>query len=120
MERSEKKLDETPVQAIKNLIARYDLEILEDNRRLENMLMDLCGACQREIFVLTSVIRENIPRQLLENGKNIESKALYFVELVQEKLMLSRQAACWAIASWTNILGIRMAGANKQLIKKLA
>lgn len=57
--------------ALDQMIRQYGHSIVEDARRCESILHDLCPESRREVFILSSAIRERVPAELLGSQSTV-------------------------------------------------
>jgi hypothetical protein len=100
-----------------DLVARYGRRLLEEPRRLENLLRDLCGEERREIFVLVSALRAGVPAQLQAAQ---DAWLLLTVERLSRHLFdefgLRQEVARWAVESWAVALGGNVAQRDEVVV----
>lgn len=97
-----------PQRTLKRLLKQYGQELIDDPRRTEALLRDLCGQHTREIFVLVNAQRQRIPSDLLAAPAWMPRQATYsrLSRLLQTKLALTEDAADWAVAAWAIALDL--------------
>lgn len=97
-----------PQRILKRLVKQYGHELVEDPRRTEALLRDLCGRHTREIFVLVNAQRQRVPSELLNAPKWLPSAATHtrLSRLLQSKLAITPEAADWAVETWANALDL--------------
>ena len=103
-------MDDFPRQKLREIIALYGRTIIEDRRRLEALLADLCGEHKREINVLIGALKERVPDDLLNASAQVPLPVL-LIQLsrrLQDNLGLTDEAARWAIESWAIALGVAL------------
>ncbi|HXF62913.1 MAG TPA: SH3 domain-containing protein [Caldilineaceae bacterium] len=95
-----------PQRTLKRLIKQYGPDLVNDPRRTEALLNDLCGQHRREIFVLINAQKQRVPAELLAAPAWMPSQAVYarLSRQLQEKLALTQDAADWAVAAWAGAL----------------
>ena len=75
--------------------------------RLEAVLKDYCGEFRREIFVLVSCQRVNVPEQLQsQGGPSIRHACARLAHKLEQNLAISSDAARWGVESWAIALGL--------------
>jgi hypothetical protein len=101
-------MHDVPRQKLQAIVDRYGEAIVDDVRRSRALLLDLCGAYRREIFVLTTAQEEQVPNDLLEMEGRVPTSVL--VAQLTRRLMdnraLTEDAARWAVESWAEALGV--------------
>jgi hypothetical protein len=97
-----------PQRTLKRLLKQYGRELIEDPRRTEALLRDLCGQHTREIFVLVNAQKQRVPIDLLAAPTWMPRQATYtrLSRLLQTKLALTEDAADWAVAAWAAALDL--------------
>lgn len=95
-----------PQRTLKRLVKQYGRELVEDPRRTEALLRDLCGQHPREIFVLVNAQRQRVPLELINAPQWLPSAATHtrLARLLQSKLAITPEAAEWAVESWATAL----------------
>ena len=89
------------------LIGQYGTALCDDPRLVEALLRDYCGEYKREINVLITAMRENIPEDLLSsNSSAINAKIVRLRQRLVKYSALTDKAADWAVTSWAIALGI--------------
>jgi DivIVA domain-containing protein len=101
-------VNDTVVAQLRQIIARYGVEVCEDPRRVENLLRDLSGQSRREIAVLSGAAREGVPAGLLTSRDGAPPAVLgeRLVRLLQDNLGMADEAARWAVSAWAAALGV--------------
>ena len=95
-----------PPRTLKRLLKQYGQELIDDPRRTEALLRDLCGQHTREIFVLVNAQKQHVPNDLIAAPAWMPRQATYsrLSRLLQTKLALTEDAANWAVAAWAAAL----------------
>lgn len=95
-----------PPRVLKRLLKQYGQELVEDPRRTEALLRDLCGQYPREIFVLVNAQKQRVPADLLAAPAWMPRLAVHtrLSRYLQAKLALTEDAADWAVAAWATAL----------------
>ena len=91
---------------------RYERGLSEDARRCEALLRDLCGnESKREIFVLVSAVREQVPAELVGSSDGLPKEVLLgrLSKRMQDNLGIGGGLARWGVESWALALGIMQA-----------
>jgi hypothetical protein len=75
---------------------------------VEGLLRDHAGAHRREIAVLLAAADEGIPRDLLEPPPGVPASVSQsrLVQRLEDQRAISPEAARWAVAAWSEALGI--------------
>jgi len=97
-----------PPRTLKRLIKQYGPELVDDPRRTESLLNDLCGQHRREIFVLVNAQKQRVPAELLAAPAWMPRQATWarLSRQLQEKLAITEDAANWAVAAWAGALDL--------------
>jgi hypothetical protein len=101
-------MNEAARQTLCELVATYGAGLSADARRCEGLLRDFGGQYRREIFVLTSAVREGVAAELLAGPGPLPLSA-HVAQLrrrLEEHLALTPDAAAWAVESWAIALGV--------------
>lgn len=101
-------MNDLPRQKLRELLTRYGPALVDDPRRCEGLLRDLCGEYKREIFVLISALEQGVAKDLLtaQNRVPYPVIAAQLVKQLREDLALDEEAARWAVESWAGALGL--------------
>ena len=102
-------MHDQPRRTLCQLLKQYGPELHVDARRTEALLLDLCNAYPREIFVLISAQKQRVPMDLLGAPRWMPRQALtaQLIRRLQEQLALTEEAATWAVETWAMALGIQ-------------
>jgi hypothetical protein len=114
-------MNSIPQQKLCEIISKYGQSICDDADRFEGLLRDLCrGEHRRDIFVLMSALKEQIPSQLLSSKNSVARELLLrrLAKQLHDDLALSQEKAQWAIISWALALGVISNADAKQLLTK--
>lgn len=97
-----------PPRTLKRLLKQYGQELIDDPRRTEALLRDLCGQHTREIFVLINAQKQRVPAELLAAPAWMPRQATFsrLSRLLQNKLALTEDAADWAVVAWATALDL--------------
>lgn len=97
-----------PQRTLKRLLKQYGQELIDDPRRTEALLRDLCGQYTREIFVLVNAQKQRVPNELRAAPAWMPRQATYsrLSRLLQNKLAITEDAADWAVAAWAAALDL--------------
>ena len=101
-------LNNLPRQKMIEIIARYGPQTIDDPRRMEGLLRDLCGDCRLEINALLDVARERVALELRDAHVR-QHPELLVASLTQRVLVnrpMSEEMARWAVESWALALGV--------------
>ena len=97
-----------PPRTLKRLLKQYGQELIDDPRRTEALLRDLCGQHTREIFVLVNAQKQRVPNELRAAPAWMPRQATYsrLSRLLQTKLAITEDAADWAVVAWASALDL--------------
>ena len=97
-----------PQRTLKRLIKQYGQELVDDPRRTEALLRDLCGQHTREIFVIVNAQRLHVASELQSAPAWLPYAAVQsrLTRQLQTKLALTEDAADWAVDAWAAALDI--------------
>ncbi|MFA4876579.1 MAG: HEAT repeat domain-containing protein [Methanoregula sp.] len=101
-------MKDLPRIILKDLVLRYGDSIARDPFRCEALLRDTCGSCGREIFVLTSAVRQHVPLDLLAPRQNFPLSLMkgFMIKRLQDEMGFSDESARWAVDTWADALGL--------------
>ncbi len=90
------------------MLAKYGPPLVEDPRRCEGLLRDLCPQDKREIHVLLGALRERVPAELAAPAMRRGAAAAIgrLTKRLEENLALAEVPARWAVESWALALGV--------------
>ena len=100
-------MNDAPRQKLREIIGQHGRIIIENPRRLENLLRDYCGEFRRETSVLTVALEEHAAADLL--AASALPRKVTLARLTQrlcDNLALSESAARWSIESWAWAFGL--------------
>ncbi len=103
-------MDDLPRQTLVRMIHQYGTGLVDDPRRLEEWLNDLCGERKREIRALLDAVRERVARDLRDakGGMPPEVLAANLTRRLLDATPMSEEMARWAVESWAEALGITL------------
>jgi hypothetical protein len=89
------------------IVARYGAPIVEDARRCEALLKDLCPQDKREVHVLVGALRERIPEEVAaaKSPRGAIAAIGRLTKRLEDNLALAEMPARWAVESWAVALG---------------
>ncbi|MCY7348832.1 MAG: pectinesterase family protein [Pyrinomonadaceae bacterium] len=102
-------MNDAPRQKLREIIRQHGQIIIENPRRLENLLRDYCGEFRREISVLTMALEEHAVADMLAAPASALPRKVTLARLAQrlcDNLALSEGAARWSIESWAWAFGL--------------
>jgi hypothetical protein len=90
------------------IVARYGASVVDDPRRCEGLLRDLCPHDKREVHVLVGALKERIPAELasLALQKRAAASVGRLARRLEDNLALAEEPARWAVESWALALGV--------------
>jgi len=101
-------MNDTARATLARLIARYGVTVARDANRCEGLLRDTCPDCTKEIFILTSAVRQRVPADLLAPRQTLPLPLVqgFLVKRLMDESGFSDDAAHWAVTSWSEALGL--------------
>jgi hypothetical protein len=101
-------MHDLPRQKLCEIIERYDVTVIDDARRCEGLLRDLCGAYHREINVLVGALKQRVPHDLRTSSKTLPLPILLaqLKKRLVDTLALTEEASEWALYSWALALEV--------------
>ncbi|AFY70436.1 hypothetical protein Pse7367_2172 [Thalassoporum mexicanum PCC 7367] len=111
-------MSDTSRQKLREIIATYGSNIVDDPRRLKALLKDLCGEYKLEINLLTFAAEQRVP-ELLTLTEVWDSQDSYIHSLcdrLQSAQPMSMRSAIWAVRSWMYALGLSNSGSHESLL----
>ncbi len=92
-------MNDVPRRMLREIVARYGREVLDDARRCRALLMDFCGEYRAEINLLDMALREEVAHDY-EVAASRLPRALLVARLVvklRDAYFLPEEAARWAV-----------------------
>ncbi|MBV5309358.1 DUF1566 domain-containing protein [Chromatium okenii] len=101
-------MHDEPRHKLRELILNYGQSLCTDSRRCEALLKDVCGQYRKEIFVLTTALKNRVADELLKNSAGVPSTLLSarLIKRLEDDAAMSSEAAHWAVESWMLALDI--------------
>ena len=100
-------MNSAPRSKLREIIQKHGRAVIENPRRLENLLRDYCGESRREIAVLTMALEEHAVADLLAaSGSPHQVTQARLAQRLCDNLALSDAAARWSIEAWAWALGL--------------
>ena len=98
-------MNDAPRQKLREIIRQHGQIIIENPRRLENLLRDYCGEFRREISVLTMALEEHAVADMLSTASALPREVMLtrLTQRLCDNLALSDAAARWSIESWFEV-----------------
>lgn len=96
-------MNDAPRQKLREIIRLHGRDVIENPRRVENLLRDYCGEHRREISVLTMALEEHAVADMLHAPASALLRKVTLARLTQrlcDNLALSETAAHWSIETW--------------------
>lgn len=101
-------MDNAPRQKLKELIRTYGQALCRDTEQCESLLN---GFYEKELFILSAVLKTGIVEELLTPRLPVnELLLLNLTRKLQEKTGLTEEAALWGVESWMQALGLAEVG----------
>ncbi len=101
-------MNEIPRNTLCEIISNYGTTILNDGRRCEGLLLDLCPLHYRENGVLIAALNEGIPDALLNSLLNSRIDLLLprLSQQLISNLAVTQEESEWAVCSWAIALKV--------------
>ncbi|WP_304300076.1 DUF1566 domain-containing protein [Chromatium okenii] len=101
-------MHDEPRHKLRELILNYGHPLCNDSQRCEALLKDSCGQYRKEIFVLTTALKNKVTDELLKNSAGIPPTLLSarLIKRLEDDAALNSEAAHWAVESWMLALDI--------------
>ncbi|HET7017775.1 MAG TPA: hypothetical protein VFI65_27885 [Streptosporangiaceae bacterium] len=101
-------MDDAVIGLLRDIIARYGIDVSENARRLENFLADLSKKRRLENAALIAAVKEGIPAELRAGGRPVIPGIAgdRFVQLLREHQGLDADVARWAVRAWAQALDV--------------
>src|SRR5262245_54027666 len=98
----------TPRERLRYIVQRYGKDLIHDARRCEALLRDLCGSYKKEIFALTSAVREGIPHELCSTARGVPLPSILrrHSKRLHDDVGISEELCEWSVEAWAYALGI--------------
>ncbi len=97
-------MDPLARQVLIDVVTRYRHSLVNDPRRLEALLRDLCGTARPEIAVLVTAARAGIPQDYRNRRQVYPSQRLLLEQMTVhlcDTCAIEATAARWAVESWS-------------------
>lgn len=109
MKRPQNIEDDFPRAKLADIIRDYGQAVIENPRRLEALLRDLCPEHTREINLLAGAARERVPADLLaaSGAQPVGILAGRLIGRLRDHLGVTDEAAQWAVETWALALGVQ-------------
>jgi hypothetical protein len=94
-------------QTLCRAVQQHGRSLIDDPRRCESLLRDLCPSNKREVNLLVAALRERVPADLAASqGASTAIRIQGLVSRLQQVAGLAEDAARWAVDSWALALGV--------------
>jgi hypothetical protein len=95
-------------RALRDIINTHGTDVYCNAKRCKGLLRDWCASHPREINILSMVIEEHVPADLLSASDSTPREILLsrLARRLEEHLALTEEAANWAVESWALALGV--------------
>lgn len=92
-------MPDTPREKMEYIVRQFGLSILDDPRRCEALLRDLCPENRREINILVGALREGVVSDLMStsNAVPIEIQFERLINRLYENTGMAQEFAHWAV-----------------------
>jgi len=97
-------------QKLQEIIDTYGVNICDEPNRLEGLLRDQCGQYKREIRLLINTLKEGVVSDLSQGKGSMPAELLVpqSCKKIEENLLISPEAAEWAVKSWAIALRLKL------------
>jgi hypothetical protein len=97
-----------PRQVLFRLIRDYGEGLINDPRRFEALLRDLCPQWDWKPRVLLDALKERVPQELTSSSSPTLAlvKSEHLARRLETDLALTQEAARWAVDSWALAMGV--------------
>ena len=94
-------------ERLKRLVAEYGPCLALEPKRIFAMLLDNCVAHQREVRLLTIMVKEGLTNELMRDRGEISATIALprMVDRLYDEFGIDRELATWAVNTWADILG---------------
>jgi len=101
-------MNDNPLQQLIYIITHYGRSVIDDPRRCEALLRDLCPEQRREVNVLVSALKEGIPHDLISMNKSMPEELTLsrLRKRLYDDLGIAEDFAHWAVETWGLALGM--------------
>ncbi len=100
----------TIIKALQYILSEYGRAVLQDHKRVEALLRDLCPEenQRRDVNLAIVALKEGVPRELIAMNSPVEIVVGRLVKRLEDQHYYSEQVANLAIETWANALNIVM------------
>lgn len=91
------------------IISHYGTSICDTPRRCEALLRDYCFRSKKEVFVLMTIVKEKMIKDILDMSKEstaYESQIAILINKLCDEFGFSEDIASWAVRTWAAALGV--------------
>jgi len=91
-----------------DLVEARGIDMILEPKRVEGLLRDYCPFLRTETNVLITVLRQNVPQDLLSPAHDlgITTHVARHSARLHERLGMEMEKARWAVATWALALGL--------------
>jgi hypothetical protein len=91
-----------------DLIAARGVDLILEPRKVEGLLRDFCPFLRTETNVLMTVLKQNVPQDLLApvHDLPIQTHVARHAGRMHERFGMEMETARWAVATWALALGL--------------
>ncbi|MGE0085295.1 MAG: DUF1566 domain-containing protein [Desulfococcaceae bacterium] len=101
-------MNDNPLQQLTYIITHYGRSVIDDPRRCEALLRDLCPEQRREVNVLVSALKEGVPHDLISMNRSMPEELTLsrLRKRLYDDLGMAEDFAHWAVETWGLALGM--------------
>jgi CBS domain-containing protein len=103
---------------LKRLLDLYGMQILDDPRRFNSLMLDYCGSyCSSDIKILTNTLREKIPHKLQYSANKCLTLELItsLAHHLEREIGMGSERSNWAIETWATAIGMAIVVERPQI-----
>lgn len=116
-------MNEIILETLKGYVDKYSEDEVFNEKLCYSYLKDFCGEYKKELFMISSALKENIPQKLKSISK---SKDTYLVKVEIEKLAksltenlgFSKEHSLWTVHTWAKALSIDLVDIEEDTLNK--
>ena len=94
---------------VREMVARHGQQVVDDPRKVEGLLRDLCCNERPEANMLIAALKEGVPAELVSSSDTGAPPNLTLGRMftrLRENMGMADEAAAWAVETWALALGV--------------